>query len=351
MATPRLPAANIITDQYPYPFNALEKFIRGLFALILGAGASTVVWRPGAVSSGNVFGTWAEVVAQVATMDGAITIVVDMDAAAAVIPAGAWDLRPAGVSGPVTLVAGGQTTPYFSQFVTIANAVVTIHGLTGLDGIQIVNQSTANVITISAALEQEEFSMHGYAAIYQSILAGAANAFIRVANFSGALSLNDSSFVSTLDGGTNAVQVAAGAFLQLMISDNSTFDTNQLVAPVGTAIVIVGGEPSPPFVSYGTQAGAPTIRPSGIIQKGTAAIVAGTGKTAAIPAFMNGVNTSIVVSLKTPVGDALTVKYAALAADRVDGAPGSFQISALIAAGGGAVNGADTSTVDWIVKN
>jgi hypothetical protein len=100
--------------------------------------------------------------------------------------------------------------------------------------------------------------------------------------------------------------------------------------------------------TYLTQAGAAAIVPSKIVQRGSSAIVVGTGKTAAIPAFMSA-NARILVSLKDPVGDALTVKYAALGADRVNGAPGSFQISALVAAGGGAINGADTSTVDWEV--
>jgi hypothetical protein len=351
MATPQLPAANIITDQFPYPFQHLAAFIRRLIATLFGAGASTVVWRPGAVSSGNVFGTWAEVVAAVAALNGAVTIVVDMDAAPAVIPAGAWDLRPASVSGPVTLVAGGQTTPYFSQFVTIANAVVTIHGLTGLDGIQIVNQSTTNVITISAALEQEEFVMRGYAAIYQSVLAGAANAFLRVANFGGALTLNDASFVSTLDGGTNAVQVAAGAFVQIRVNDNSTFDTNQLVAGAGTADAVVSGEPAAGFQSYGTQAGAPTIIPSGLTQRGVVTLAG--GASAAIAVFL-GTTSRIMITPRDGNGtDAATAHgYAVLPADRVTGAPGSIIIRAF--AGGVALaaqDGANAATVEFLIKN
>jgi outer membrane murein-binding lipoprotein Lpp len=353
MANPnaQFPAQNIITDQGVYPFSALLAVIKRLIAALFGAGASTVVWRPGAVSSGNVFGTWAEVVTAVAALNGAIRIVVDMDAAAAVIPAGAWDLRPAGTSGPVMLVAGGQTTPYFSQFVTIANAVVAIHGLTGLDGIQIVNQATSNVITISAALEQEEFVMYGYAAIYQAAAAGAANAFLRVNNFSGALSLNGSSFVSTLDAGTNAVQVAAGAFLQVIINDNSTFDTNQLVAPAGTAIVVATGEPSPPFVSYGTQAGAPTIIPTGLTQSGIVTLAG--GASAAIAVFL-GASSRIVITPRDGNGtDAATAHgYAVLPADRVNGAPGSIIIRAFAGAVAAASqDGANAATVEFLIKN
>jgi outer membrane murein-binding lipoprotein Lpp len=329
----------------------LELLRTGSATNVITAGASTVVWRPGAVSSGNVFATWAEVVAKVATMQGAISIVVDMDGGAAIIPAGAWDLRPAGVSGPVKLVAGGNATPYFSQFVTIANAVVTIHGLTGLDGIQIINQATSNVVTISAALEQEEFTMSGYAAIYQAAAAGAANAFLRVENFAGALTLNDASFVSTLDAGTNAVQVAAGAFLQIRVNDNSTFDTNQLVAGAGTADAVASGEPAAGFVSYGTQAGAPTIIPSGLTQRGIVTLAG--GASAAIPVFL-GATSRIVITPRDGNGtDAATAHgYAVLPADRVTGAPGSIVIRAFAGAvAAAAQDGANAATVEFIIKN
>lgn len=60
-------------------------------------------------------------------------------------------------------------------------------------------------------------------------------------------------------------------------------------------------------------------------------------------------NSRIVGFLKDPANGALTVKFAALSANRSVGAPGSFKITALIAAG--TINTADTSTVDWVVFN
>ncbi len=354
MATPRLPAANIITDQYPYPFNALEQFIRSLIVALFGAGASTVVWRPGAVSSRNVFATWAEVVAQVATMNGAITIGVDVTNAPAVIPVGAWDLRPAGVSGSVELVNAtpGSTAP----FVTIDNAAVTIHGLSGLLDIQLENRSTSNVITVGAASGNAlSFYLRGFASLYQSILTGAGVSFFNstggIAPFDLCIYMADFSYIGSLDGGVNAVRVAGGGSLrQLSIEDSSIFDANMLVSAAGLVNVLVSAS-TVAFVGippYNAQALAPTIVPYAYVQRGSSAIVVGTGKTAAIPVFLT-TSGRIEVSLKTPVGDANTVKYAALLADRVAGNPGSFQISALSAAGGGAVNGADTSTIDWEV--
>lgn len=339
MATPQLPASNIITDQAPYPFSALNAFIRRLIATLFGAGASTVVWRPGAVSSGNVFATWAEIVAAVATMNGAITIGIDTDLGAADIPVGNWDLRPAGVSGPVTFVNASKAPAFLVPFVTIAAGAVTIHGLTGIDDVSVVNQSTVPVITINANAGSFTISKQG--GLFQS--AGAAAFLAYVAGAGADLLLQDFAGIFAF-GGTNAITVAAGAVVTLELAGESLLDTNQLVAAVGTTGVTVDY-----FAVFRTQAGAPTVSPQ-IRQSGSAAIVVGTGKTAAIPAFITA-NSRIVVSLKTPVGDALTIKYAALAADRVVGAPGSFQISALAAAGGGAVNGVDTSTIDWLVTS
>lgn len=335
MANPnaQFPAQNIVTDQGVYPFSALLEVIKRLIASLFGAGASTVVWRPGAVSSGNVFATWAEVVAAVAKLNGAITIGIDTDTAPAVIPPGNYDLRSAGVSGPVAFVNASKVSPFIAPFVTLGPGAVTLVGLSELDGVSIVNSSTVPVISIT---DNKTFTIRKEGGIFQ---AGAA-AFFAV---SGAgifdLFLKDFAEISNF-GGTNAITVAAGAQMSLALSEEALLDTDMLVAAAGTTGLQVGY-----FAILRTQAGATTVTPQ-VRQSGTAAIVVGTGKTAAIPAYINA-NTRIVVTLKAPTGDALTVKYAALLADRVNGFPGSFQISALAAAGGGAINGVDTSTIDW----
>lgn len=322
----------------------LRSLILQIVTLVIGPGASTVVWRPGGVTHGNVFATWPEVVAAVAKMQGAVDIVLDNSLAAAVISAGSWDLRPAGVNGPVRIINGTKTT--FGPFITIANAPVTLHGLTGLRDISIDNQSTVDVISINATNEID-FYLEGGAAIFQNALSGGA-AFIKAAQNSLVLFMRDFSFISTLDTGTNAVQISGGNH-DIFIADDAAIDVNQIARTGGTVNLFVSAAPGNlSFAAYATQVSAPTVFPHGMEIIGSSTIAAGTGKTAAIPAFING-NTVIEVTLKTPVGDANTVKYAALAADRVNGNPGSFKISALTAAGGGAVNGADTSTVDWRV--
>jgi hypothetical protein len=307
-------------------------------AVVAGSpgGPSTVVWRPGVASAGNVYATWAEIVAVVSKMNGDVTIGLDTDTAAATIPPGNYDLRPAGFSGPVTIVNASKAPPFGTPFFTLGPGAVTINGLTGLYDAQVDNQSTVPVITITSS---SSFEMRQRAEIFQEPGAGA---FWAVTGGDFDLFMADFAIVTTPGGGTPALTRTAPATIVLALEDTANFDNNMLTAAGGVTVIVS------PTATYGTQAGAATIIPIKQRQSGSTAIAAGTGKTAAIPAFITA-TCKIIVSLKTPVGDALTVKYAALAADRNVGAPGSFQISALAAAGGGAVNGADTSTIDWEV--
>jgi hypothetical protein len=81
-------------------------------------------------------------------------------------------------------------------------------------------------------------------------------------------------------------------------------------------------------------------------QFGTATLAAGV--TAAIPAAIKSTS-RIFITQKAPSGTSLTTEYAALTANRTNGVPGSFKITALLAAG--TINTADASTVEWLVKN
>lgn len=81
-------------------------------------------------------------------------------------------------------------------------------------------------------------------------------------------------------------------------------------------------------------------------QAGSATLSSGVSPSIAATVVSGSI---IVCTLKTPSGTALSVKYAALAADRTIGAPGSFKISALVAAG--TVNSGDSSVLDWVVVN
>jgi hypothetical protein len=309
---------------------------------VAGGGiTSTFVWRPSGVSSGNVFATWPEVVTAVAATNGDVTIGVDTDLGAAVIAPGTYDLRPAGVSGPVTFVNASKTAPFGNPFITLGPGAVVIQGLTGLNDVSIDNQSTVPVIVNSA---DGVFKMQERSTLFQEPGAGP---FWDVTAGTYSIFLLDFTSITTPGGGTPAVRRSGGS-IGLIIEDISSFDANMLTdAGTGTTVSLAPG------ARFLAQAGATGIIPAIQRQAGSTAIAPGTGKTPVIPVFLTS-TAKILVSLKTPVGDANTVKYAALGADRVvgsltSGPVGSFQISALAAGGGGATNGADTSTIDWEV--
>jgi hypothetical protein len=311
-----------------------------------------VVWEPGGVSHDNVFATFPEVVAAVASRSGNAVVTIADALGAPVIPAGNWDFRPPGTFGTVTF-ANGSLTSAFGVFVTIANAAVTIHGLTGLDFVQIFNQSTVDVITGSAA-DEVLFLMH-FGSIFQSVNAAGA-AFFKVTGGTNALILDDQSLIGTFDGGTSAIQVTGGApGLFIQVNDSSSFQADMLVSAATLTQVNVAGPPasSPSFPRYAAQAAAPLINPAGLVETGSDAIVLGSGKSAAITAFI-GPATIIHCTQRTSNGDGgvnPTVRYAALLPDRVNGNQGSFQISSLTVVGGGDTNLADASVVDWTVEN
>jgi hypothetical protein len=325
-----------------------------------GASTSTVVWDPGVASSyDNVYKTWAEVVQAVSAMQGAIDIVV-AQSAPPVIPAGNWDLRPPGVFGPVRLCGTKTSGAIFGGLVTIANAPVTIHGLSGLHSIAVENQSTVDVMSFNAG-EQCLFELNGAAAIYQSALsAGAAFISIGGGGFGHLLSFNDESFISTLDTGKGAIQVTKPGFLNLIVSGNSSFGTDQLMLLGGafsTALIV--GKGGPGYPTLGSQPSAPNLNVFGMQARGTEKINPGTGKTSPIISDADGnpivikASSAITCSQRIASGDGgatPTVRYAVLAADRVNGLPGSFKISALTSAGGGATNPNDASTIDWILE-
>lgn len=84
------------------------------------------------------------------------------------------------------------------------------------------------------------------------------------------------------------------------------------------------------------------------IQAGTTTLVAGVSP--AIAAVITASSRIFgFVKVMTPGAGNLTVEYGALAADRAIGSPGSFKITALLAAG--TINNVDVSSIDWLVVN
>ena len=106
---------------------------------------------------------------------------------------------------------------------------------------------------------------------------------------------------------------------------------------------------SPPSNSVGqtvsvTPAGAMSFGRS--IQTGT--VTLSSGVSAAIAANVSATSRIIgFLKASSPGSGNLTVGFAALAAGRINGTPGSFTITALIAAG--TINVLDNSTLDWVL--
>lgn len=88
----------------------------------------------------------------------------------------------------------------------------------------------------------------------------------------------------------------------------------------------------------------PPIAPG--VQSGTTTLVAGVSP--AVACYLSA-NSVVTWGLEAPAGTALTIEYAALAANRSNGTPGSFKITALIAAG--TIDAANTSTLRWTVTS
>lgn len=233
-------------------------------------GASTVVWRPGAPSAGNVYATWAEVVAAVAKLNGDITIGLDTDLAAAVIPPGNYDLRPVGVSGPVTIVNASKAPPFTAPFVTLGPGAVTIKGLTGLDDAQVDNQSTVPVIAVTATAS---FAMHGRAVVFQEPAAGP---FWAITAGDYDILMSDFSSITTPGGGTPAVTVAAPGTLGLGIFDVASFDVNMLVDAVGVYAALGANR------VVGTPAGAGSFQITALLSGGAGGAVNGADTSTAI---------------------------------------------------------------------
>ncbi len=135
-----------------------------------------------------------------------------------------------------------------------------------------------------------------------------------------------------------------------MLYDNGTAYVETAAGTAAQVPVINAGATAPVFVSMSGDAtlaatGAITVTKLGgaLVQSGVATLTA--GDSGAIAATVTA-NTRIIISLKTANTTTLTTGYAALSGDRSVGAPGSFNIKAIVAAG--TINVADVSTVDWI---
>jgi hypothetical protein len=140
--------------------------------------------------------------------------------------------------------------------------------------------------------------------------------------------------------GTTTIDTAAAVALAAKVSRGANeFD---LALIMSTAVDIVQKDADATFATTTALAAAVAAA----VQKGTTTLVAGVSPLVAATITATS---RIGFAIKDPANGALTVKFAALTADRVVGAPGSFRITALLAAG--TINIADTSAMDWWVFN
>lgn len=321
---------------------------------LLVTGSKVFIYQQGGTAGKGVYTDWPSLVTAVASVNGDRTVIVDATFAAngalgipaCIVPAGAWNFSPAGITGYVRLVGfkPDQGSPVTLQ--TAVGAAVSINGVREIVDLLVDNRSTLDLFTMLGA--QAAFTLRGEASAVHSISAAGA-AFIRCST-NGSIFISDLSRVQSFDGGTNAIQHDGGT-LTVLIANFSSIAANMLAKQGGSGSTIVyissvyGG-----ITPYGAQASASGVVPQWGRQKGTATIDGSTGKSAAIPATISA-TTTILVTLKTPATDAATAKYAVLDGDRVNGAGGTFKISALTSAGGGALNAADTSTLMWEAIN
>ncbi len=313
-------------------------------------GIATFVWQPGGVAGNGKYNTWASVAAAVAKVNGSRRIYVDTSLGAAVISGDvAFDLSPAanGIFGDVELYGTGNSATAGAA-ISITGAT-SVKGLTSLSTVTLTNASSLATGAIVFPAGGGCFYLNNGSFLRQDVTAGGP-AIICAAGQVILINLSGISAVLTVNGGANAFGQSGGVIV-FQSYDASTVFANMVTRAAGTMLVTLGTDGA-----WGSQASAATINVTantkGGMQTGVATISVA-GATVLIPANITS-GARIDFGLKTPANDANTVKYAALDTDRVVGsiaAGGGFKLSALTAAGGGALNVADTSVLDWRVTN
>lgn len=132
--------ANIVYKRSP---PASRRGILNLAALQAAQAHHVVVFRPGGTAGGNVYVTWAAVVAELAELDGPKVVYFDDSLAACEIPSGASDCNGA-------VFAGDNQAPLTQAVTILEGAVITnLSGVT--DGLDVGFSGTTPPITIGAS--------------------------------------------------------------------------------------------------------------------------------------------------------------------------------------------------------
>ena len=313
------------------------------------------VYQPGGIAGKGIYTTWASLVAAVAAVNGVRTVLIDsslgpvgaLGLPTAFVPAGTWNFNPAGITGYVILATQkpDQNAPTVLQ--TVSGAAVQIQGVRQIDNLLLNNFSSLDLFPL-ASCPGNLLELTGICAVIQDVTA--VGSVVLAAASVNNVFLKDSSSFSTFNAGTNSVKQTGGS-IAIIIEDLSSVSTNQVNVSAGSTFVYCTGNQISTVIPWRTQASAAAVFPLGLVQRGSTAISVA-GKTVAIPAQISAAST-ILLTPAILANDAATVKYAALSADWVNGSAtaGSFKITACSAAGGGAANVADTSTILWEVRN
>lgn len=205
------------------------------------ASQNFLVYRPGVATSGNVFGTWGDLMTQVASVDGPVTVHIDDD-----------------VTSPAPVPAGTHTFPFGAKFQgqspTVSSRAVAVEfadgaeivGVWGFEtSLQLVSVSTSPVMTVppDAVLVMRD-DVH--------VRADGTAAFFEVADASShILGL----FSATFEAGASPVVsvTAAGAFVGITGFDQAIVADDVVSSVAGSTVFLGLSTPDSP-VSF-TQSG------------------------------------------------------------------------------------------------
>jgi len=315
----------------------------------VGLGPTVVTWRPGAPDPlpPGVVTTWARVMAIISFLRGPVELAIDNSLAACVTDVGSFNfggcdctIVPAFAS-----VLGGFAGPPVQMTIADGAELVDLAGgrgymrLTG-NGIAVsplrwTNQSLSKTRMVAWS---DRFNLHniGAVALFGDALNHTWEMDAAVYSAAGGVRLAAigplGRWTLHARNGTaipqDSIFTDATAVFNWSV-DLTTGVTSQVAAASGIGVF--------PLDTFSL--------PSSGLAFGQTTLIAGVSPAISAPGLRAG--SAVTWGLRDPRGDVLTVKYAALEADRVFGSSmaGSFKLSALTALD--AVNGADTSILDW----
>ena len=329
------------------------------------SGGSVVVYRPGGVTAGNVYQTWAALVAAAVLIQGPKTVFVDVTGAPgdgnAHVPAGAWDLGPwVTFQGDPTVAQSTTLGLVFDDGASLVKAPLAFEDL------DIVSNATAPVYSDGAAAAHPCFyvrgnaTIHATAASFMQVTGAGSDITVTLedtatlASFAfAAFDASSQVFVNALDlTSVGQDSLSSGVNCHIILEPSA----NAALAQHGAGTVVISGGPTQHLTSAsGGFPGTPAITPEAN---------AGVGATTVVPGGSQASDTSGVVTLTTGVGAGVGGQVQVLFAipfdktpnvvmSRGDGNPGQFFVTSVSLLGFGisaSVSPSDTTAYvfSWI---